>query len=53
MVAASTGSPCGTVPQIGAPEQPVVEIPMDTPAALAQGDYYTAGPQQAAAATGG
>ncbi len=44
VVAASTGSPCGTLPRIGAPEQPVVEIPLDTAAVPAQGDYDTAGP---------
>ncbi|MFJ3894219.1 MULTISPECIES: MFS transporter [unclassified Streptomyces] len=52
VVAASTGAPCGTVPQIGAPEQPVVEIPLDTPAVPARGDYRTAGPRQSAAAPG-
>lgn len=53
VVAASTGSPCGTVPQIGAPEQPVVEIPLDTAAVPAQGDYYTAGPRHAGATATG
>ncbi|MER7927092.1 MFS transporter [Streptomyces sp. NPDC096057] len=53
VVAASAGSPRGTVPPIGAPEQPVVEIPLDTPGVPAQDDYYTAGPRQTAAATGG
>ncbi|MFI6464362.1 MFS transporter [Streptomyces sp. NPDC050528] len=37
----------------GSPEQPVVEIPLDTPAVPAQGAYDTAGPRQAATATGG
>lgn len=36
----------GTVPQIGAPEQQVVEIPLDTPAVPAQRAYDTAGPRQ-------
>jgi MFS family permease len=43
LVAATTGTPNGAVPEIGAPEQPVVEIPMDTPAVPAQRAYDKAG----------
>ncbi|MFI8187573.1 MFS transporter [Streptomyces sp. NPDC085946] len=42
VVAATTGAPTGTVPEIGAPEQPVVEIPVETPAVPAQRAYGTA-----------
>jgi MFS family permease len=43
LVAATTGTPTGAVPEIGAPEQPVVEIPVDTPAVPAQRAYGKAG----------
>ncbi|MER5750023.1 MFS transporter [Streptomyces sp. NPDC002088] len=52
VVAASTGAPTGAVPQVGAPEQAVVEITVDTPAVSARGAYDTAGPRRAAAAPG-
>ncbi|MFF8974005.1 MFS transporter [Streptomyces sp. NPDC014995] len=53
VVAASTGTPGGgPVPQVGAPEQPVVDISLDTPATAARGAYDTAGPQRAAAGSG-
>ncbi|MEV5434717.1 MFS transporter [Streptomyces sp. NPDC052682] len=42
VVAAAPGTPAGTVPEIGAPEQPVVEIPLDTPAAPTRHAYDTA-----------
>ncbi|CAM5574346.1 MFS family permease OS=Streptomyces albaduncus OX=68172 GN=FHS32_000462 PE=4 SV=1 [Streptomyces griseoloalbus] len=41
-VAATTGTPSGAVPEVGAPEQSVVEIPLDGTPAAAQGAYYTA-----------
>ncbi|CAM5676248.1 MFS transporter [Streptomyces coeruleorubidus] len=43
LVAATTGTPTGAVPEIGAPEQPVVEITVDTPAVPAQRAYGKAG----------
>jgi MFS family permease len=43
LVAAATGTPTGTVPEIGAPEQAVVEITVDTPAVPAQRAYGKAG----------
>ncbi|WDV51588.1 MFS transporter [Streptomyces coeruleorubidus] len=43
LVAATTGTRTGAVPEIGAPEQPVVEIPLDTPAVPAQRAYGKAG----------
>ncbi|GGY12153.1 MFS transporter [Streptomyces djakartensis] len=43
LVAAAPATPTGAVPEIGAPEQPVVEIPVDTPAVPAQRDYDKAG----------
>ncbi|MET9757899.1 MFS transporter [Streptomyces sp. NPDC006372] len=43
LVAAATGTPTGAVPEIGAPEQPVVEIPVETPAVPAQRAYDKAG----------
>ncbi|MGA5202615.1 MFS transporter [Streptomyces variegatus] len=43
LVAAATGTPTGAVPEIGAPEQPVVEIPVEAAAAPAQRDYDKAG----------
>ncbi|MFG2781102.1 MFS transporter [Streptomyces prunicolor] len=53
VVAASGGIPTGPVPEIGAPEQPVVEIPLDAPAIPAQGAYDTAGPRHAGATATG
>ncbi|MET9776863.1 MFS transporter [Streptomyces sp. NPDC006367] len=52
LVAAATGTPSGAVPEVGAAEQPVVEIPVDVAAAPVRGDYGTAGPRQAATAPG-
>ncbi|MEV5881176.1 MFS transporter [Streptomyces sp. NPDC052020] len=52
VVAASPGTPAGAVPEIGAREQPVVEITVDAPAVPAQRAYDTAGPRQAAATPG-
>ncbi|MEU6369063.1 MFS transporter [Streptomyces sp. NPDC046931] len=52
VVAATTVGPAGTVPQIGAAEQPVVEITLDHPAVPARRTYGTAGPGQATAAPG-
>ncbi|MDT0612456.1 MFS transporter [Streptomyces lancefieldiae] len=52
LVAAATGTPSGAVPEVGAMEQPVVEIDVDAPAATVQRAYGTAGPRQAAAAPG-
>ncbi|MGW3987459.1 MFS transporter [Streptomyces sp. NPDC004830] len=43
LVAAATGTPTGAVPEIGAPEQPVVEIPVEAPAVAAQRAYGKAG----------
>ncbi|MDQ1019590.1 MFS transporter [Streptomyces afghaniensis] len=43
LVAATTGTPTGAVPEIGAPEQQVVEIPVDTAAVPAQRAYGKAG----------
>ncbi|MET9679415.1 MFS transporter [Streptomyces coeruleorubidus] len=43
LVAATTGTPTGAIPEIGAPEQPVVEITVDTPAVPAQRAYGKAG----------
>ncbi|MFI0501706.1 MFS transporter [Streptomyces albogriseolus] len=42
VVAATTGTPSGVVPEVGAPEQPVVEIPLDGTAVATQGAYDTA-----------
>ncbi|MEU6809715.1 MFS transporter [Streptomyces sp. NPDC046831] len=50
VLAASAGTPTGAVPQVGAPEQPVVEIPVDGFAVPEQPAYDTAGPRHAAAA---
>jgi MFS family permease len=47
VVAVSTGTASGAVPPVGAPEQPVVEIPLDVPAVMARQNYDTAGPRQA------
>ncbi|MFF5344864.1 MFS transporter [Streptomyces althioticus] len=42
VVAATTGTPSGAVPEVGAPEQSVVEIPLDAAAVPARGAYDTA-----------
>ncbi|MFF5155827.1 MFS transporter [Streptomyces sp. NPDC000348] len=42
VVAAATGTPTGAVPEVGAPEQPVVEIPLDGTPAPARRAYGTA-----------
>ncbi|WP_282083211.1 MFS transporter [Streptomyces tendae] len=52
LVAAATGTPSGAVPEVGAVEQPVVEIDVEAPAVAVQGAYDTAGPRQAVAAPG-
>ncbi|MFE2458247.1 MFS transporter [Streptomyces sp. NPDC059402] len=52
LVAAATGTPSGAVPEVGAVEQPVVEIDVEAPAVAVRGAYGTAGPRQAAAAPG-
>ncbi|MFF8321355.1 MFS transporter [Streptomyces bobili] len=53
LLAASTGTPSGAVPQVGAAEQEVVEIPVDVPAGVSsQGAYDTAGPRRAGSAPG-
>lgn len=52
LVAAATGTPSGAVPEVGAVEQPVVEIDVEAPAVAVQGAYDTAGPRQAAATPG-
>ncbi|MEU9518516.1 MFS transporter [Streptomyces sp. NPDC048224] len=52
LVAAATGTPSGAVPEVGAVEQPVVEIEVEAPAMAVRGAYDTAGPRQAAAAPG-
>ncbi|MFE1587680.1 MFS transporter [Streptomyces sp. NPDC058737] len=49
LVAAATGTPSGAVPEVGAVEQPVVEIDVEAPAVAVRGAYGTAGPRQAAA----
>ncbi|MFF5957266.1 MFS transporter [Streptomyces luteogriseus] len=43
LVAAATGTPTGAIPEIGAPEQPVVEIPVEAAAVPAQRAYDKAG----------
>ncbi|CAM5414266.1 MFS transporter [Streptomyces aurantiogriseus] len=53
VVAAAPGTPSGAVPRVGAPEQPVVEIPVDGPAVPSQGAYDTAGPRRAGVAAPG
>ncbi|MEU2284730.1 MFS transporter [Streptomyces sp. NPDC013178] len=53
VVAAAPGTPSGAVPRVGAPEQPVVEIPVDAPAVPAKGAYDTAGPRRAGAVAPG
>ncbi|GJF20129.1 MFS transporter [Streptomyces sp. HO565] len=52
LVAAATGTPSGAVPQVGAMEQPVVQIDMDARAVPVQRAYDTAGPRAAAATPG-
>ncbi|GAA3064435.1 MFS transporter [Streptomyces glomeratus] len=52
LVAASTAGPAGAVPQVGAPEQSVVEITLDHPVVPARQTYGTAGPGQATGAPG-
>ncbi|MFB7930670.1 MFS transporter [Streptomyces sp. NPDC056039] len=52
LVAAATGTPSGAVPEIGAPEQPVVEIPVEAAAIPTQRAYDKAGPRQAGASPG-
>ncbi|MEU3661683.1 MFS transporter [Streptomyces sp. NPDC032940] len=52
LVAAATGTPSGAVPEVGALEQPVVEIDVDAPARPVQRAYGTAGPRAAAATPG-
>ncbi|WP_053635830.1 MFS transporter [Streptomyces sp. XY152] len=47
VLAAATGTPTGSVPEVGAPEQPVVEIPLDGTPAPAQRTYDTAAATQA------
>lgn len=42
VVAAAPGTPAGAVPEVGAPEQEVVEIPLDGTPAPARGAYGTA-----------
>ncbi|MEV5934652.1 MFS transporter [Streptomyces sp. NPDC052079] len=42
LVAAGSGAPTGAVPEVGAPEQPVVEIPLDGTPAPARRAYDTA-----------
>ncbi|GGS19045.1 MFS transporter [Streptomyces griseoviridis] len=46
VVAAQTGTPSGAVPEVGAHEQPVVEIAVEAPAVPDQDAYGTAGPRQ-------
>ncbi|MFI6374880.1 MFS transporter [Streptomyces sp. NPDC050546] len=52
LVAAATGTPSGAIPEIGAPEQPVVEITVEAAAVPAQRAYDQAGPRQAGASPG-
>ncbi|MEU6654858.1 MFS transporter [Streptomyces sp. NPDC046900] len=52
VVAVTTGTPSGAVPAAGAPEQTVVEFPLDATAVTAREEYDTAGPRQATAAPG-
>ncbi|MFI1322031.1 MFS transporter [Streptomyces rochei] len=52
LVAAATGTPSGAVPEVGAVEQPVVEIDVEAPAVAVRRAYDTAGPRQAAATPG-
>jgi hypothetical protein len=48
LVAAATGTPSGAVPEVGATEQPVVEIDVDAGAVPVRRAYDTAGPRAAA-----
>ncbi|MFF1683964.1 MULTISPECIES: MFS transporter [unclassified Streptomyces] len=53
LVAGVTGAPAGAVPQMGAPEQEVVEITVSTPQpAPTQEEFSTAGPRGGSAAFG-
>ncbi|MFG2523578.1 MFS transporter [Streptomyces sp. NPDC048527] len=53
LVAGVTGAPAGAVPQMGAPEQAVVEITVSTPQpAPTQEEFSTAGPRGGSAAFG-
>ncbi|MGX1670605.1 MFS transporter [Streptomyces sp. NPDC055400] len=53
LVAGVTGAPAGAVPQMGAAEQPVVEITVSTPQpAPTQEEFSTAGPRGGPAALG-
>ncbi|MEV6026930.1 MFS transporter [Streptomyces sp. NPDC052036] len=52
VAAVPSGGAVGAVAPAGACEQPVVEIPFDTPAAPDRGAYGTAGPRQTTAAPG-
>ncbi|GGX25947.1 MFS transporter [Streptomyces malachitofuscus] len=47
LVAAATGTPTGAVPEVGAPEQPVVEIPLDGTPTPSRHTYDTAAATQA------
>ncbi|MFH8450686.1 MFS transporter [Streptomyces fungicidicus] len=47
VIAAAPGTPAGAIPEVGAPEQPVVEIPLDGTPAPAQRAYDTAAATQA------
>ncbi|OSP45117.1 hypothetical protein B7767_01285, partial [Streptomyces sp. 13-12-16] len=51
VVAAAPGTPMGTVPEVGAPEQPVVEIPLDGTPAPARRTYDTAAATRAPGTT--
>ncbi|NEA88149.1 MFS transporter, partial [Streptomyces sp. SID14436] len=42
VVAVAPGTPAGAVPEVGAPEQEVVDIPLDGTPAPARGAYGTA-----------
>ncbi|GKQ37144.1 sugar MFS transporter [Streptomyces sp. A012304] len=52
VVAAATGARAGSVPPVGAPEQPVVEIEVDAPPVPARRAFDTAGPRPTATAPG-
>ncbi|MFF1272956.1 MFS transporter [Streptomyces marokkonensis] len=51
LVAAATGTPTGAVPEVGAQEQPVVEIPLDGTPAPARRAYGTAAAAQSPGAS--
>ncbi|WP_149548573.1 MFS transporter [Streptomyces marokkonensis] len=51
LVAAATGTPTGAVPEVGAQEQPVVEIPLDGTPAPARRAYGTAAATQSPGAS--